>query len=258
MRNFLLALAIIATLVASVTVGQWSPRGRLLVNYSDIELVSETVPEAMCMPSEAEFTGVVQIVLLKPDRRIYHRGSGFTVAPGYLATAKHVVEHFTTNPENGVGAIMVNGAIRPLRAIHLHPEADIAILEVDTVGLHVFPLATAKPYFFQTVLAMGFPASMPRTVTKGHVQAIENIFHEGQVLFSTAHLHRGMSGGPVMTCDGEVVGLSIAVPTYSIDGTGQPGPRGAHGSMAALIHFMGVAELAPEVQRALDSVRDGG
>ena len=143
-------------------------------------------------------------------------GSGVVVdAKGFILTNRHVVEkadrirvRFQDDPP---------GVQHDAKVIGTDQETDLAVIKVDVEH----PLPTAKMGNSDSmqvgdwVLAIGSPFGQAGTVTAGIVSAKGRDIVPGrqfQTFIQTdAAINPGNSGGPLVTMDGEVVGIVTAI-----------------------------------------------
>jgi S1-C subfamily serine protease len=135
-----------------------------------------------------------------------HTGSGFFVAPDLVLTNAHVVP--------GAWSVTIrrfDGSTRAANVAASSPEVDIAVLRVlnPEASQQVLPLgSTAGVRSGQEVVAVGSPLGVLQgSVTRGIVSAVRAV--GGVTLVQTdAAINPGNSGGPLVTRDGEVIGIA--------------------------------------------------
>ena len=146
-------------------------------------------------------------------------GTGLVIHASHILTCRHVVSDMKLDRKQVFQeteyAINAN-------SIHRHPEIDVAVLRVDGPALSPMRgLLLQAPVVAQTVYTLGYPklpglrdASV--TMQEGAVTNESVTSLAGERLFLYSAISRpGNSGGPVMSADGYVVGLSI------VDATGE-------------------------------------
>jgi hypothetical protein len=133
-------------------------------------------------------------------------GSGFFVAPDTVLTNAHVVP--------GAWSVTIrrfDGSTRAANVAASSPETDLAVLRVlnPDVTQPVLPLgSTARVRSGQEVVAVGSPLGVLQgSVTRGIVSAVRTV--GGVTLVQTdAAINPGNSGGPLVTREGEVIGIA--------------------------------------------------
>lgn len=140
-------------------------------------------------------------------------GTGFVVHPSYVLTCRHVVSDMQVDGEQ---TFQGRRCVVDEAAIHTHADVDIAVAEVE--GAPMTPLQGAifqRPVVAQTVYTLGY-SKLPGlreasvTIQEGAVTNESVTSLDGERLFLYSAISRpGNSGGPVMSEDGYVVGLSI-------------------------------------------------
>ena len=140
-------------------------------------------------------------------------GTGMVVDERHVLTCRHVVTDMRVDPVQTVQGKKC--AVR-LVDIHAHSDVDVAVMRLDGPPLEPMMWAVFKvPVVAETVYALGYPrlpglrdasvTMQPGAVTNDAVKSLA-----GEDLFLYSAISRpGNSGGPVMSEDGYVVGLSI-------------------------------------------------
>lgn len=134
-------------------------------------------------------------------------GSGFLISPDTLVTAYHVVADATAVSLR-FGPEVVTG-----ETLAVDVEADLAVVALARgVSADALTLAEDPAAVGAAVAALGYPYGEPLGMTQGAVTATNlRVSVEGEDrwgMFRTdAALSPGNSGGPVVTIEGEVVGV---------------------------------------------------
>jgi S1-C subfamily serine protease len=137
-------------------------------------------------------------------------GSGFIVhADGLVVTGRHVVEEDGYSLRS-VKVRLANGQVADAIVFRSHRQLDFALLWLLTNG--PFPTVTIgnpqKLRAAQTVLAIGSPSGLSKTVTRGIVSNPQQKFNRVECIQTDASIDHGNSGGPLVSQDG-VVGINL-------------------------------------------------
>ena len=132
-------------------------------------------------------------------------GSGFFIRPDTILTNVHVVE---TNLL--VTIRRQDGKTQQARVDTTAPELDIAVLRISgaEAGQQTLRLGSAsQTRAGMEVVALGSPLGLQNTVTRGIVSAVRTV--GALTLVQTdAAINPGNSGGPLMTRNGDVIGIT--------------------------------------------------
>jgi S1-C subfamily serine protease len=144
-------------------------------------------------------------------------GSGVVVVEnGLILTNLHVVEG-----ADSVKVVFADGLESDAVMVQAQPEQDLAVLQAKTLpddlqAATIRSTADLRPG--DVVVAAGFPFGIGPSVTSGVVSGLRREFRspEGQRLLTNliqfdAAVNPGSSGGPLVTPEGEVVGIVTAV-----------------------------------------------
>jgi len=147
------------------------------------------------------------------NRKTGHKrtiGSGFVIEdPHLLASNYHVVSAYTNDPDAySIEYLATNGSTGSLSLIDVDVLHDLAILAADKdLGT---PLKTAEiPAKGATLYAFGNPLGLGFSVVTGTNNGLLADSEDKNILFS-GNLNSGMSGGPALNEQGEVVGVNVA------------------------------------------------
>lgn len=136
------------------------------------------------------------------------QGSGFIVEPdGRILTNHHVVAGART-----IRVRLASGDVyERVRILATDERRDIAVLEVPGFDLPTLPLGNSDSVRVGTsVVAIGSPLGLENTVSTGIVSGRRSEPEGYELLQISAPASRGSSGGPVLTANGEVVGVAVS------------------------------------------------
>jgi S1-C subfamily serine protease len=145
-------------------------------------------------------------------------GSGFVIdKTGHIVTNYHVVRD--------AGEVTVSFSNRDTvkaSVVGTDPSTDIAVLRVDTSASALTPLRLGNSDAVRvgdSVVAIGNPFGLDRTVTSGIVSALQrliqapNRFTIDHVIQTDAPINPGNSGGPLLNARGQVIGVNTQIET---------------------------------------------
>jgi serine protease Do len=147
-------------------------------------------------------------------RAVEGLGSGVIIDPsGIIVTNEHVIRG-----ASAIHVVLADGRQLDAEVIGSDADNDLAVLKVSSkTPLPAAKLGTSSDLMIgETVIAIGSPLGLKKTVTVGVVSALgRSIRHEGQVfndfIQTDASINPGNSGGPLLNVDGEVIGINSAI-----------------------------------------------
>ena len=140
-------------------------------------------------------------------------GSGFQVsAEGHLITNYHVVSNYVRNPDSRrLEFLAEDGSVGALELLDFDVINDLALLkrsEADGLA-DFFPISDEALKEGQIIYAVGNPHDLGMTIVFGASNGMVEHSFNPQILFSGS-LNPGMSGGPGLNAEGQVVGVNVA------------------------------------------------
>jgi serine protease Do len=148
-------------------------------------------------------------------RRVQGLGSGVIIdAAGIIVTNEHVIRG-----ASAIHIVLADGRTLEAEVLGSDANNDLAVLKVSARE----PLPTAKLgtssdlMIGETVIAIGSPFGLSKTVTAGVVSATGRTFRaeNGRVyndfVQTDAAINPGNSGGPLLNVDGEIIGINTAI-----------------------------------------------
>jgi serine protease Do len=138
-------------------------------------------------------------------------GSGFVIREdGLIVTNRHVIVGART-----VRVRLADGRELPAKIVGADAVTDIALLRVQAGHLPVLRLGSSEAVSVgDAVIAIGNPYGLGQSVSAGIVSARGRILEDDpyiDFLQTDAAINRGNSGGPLLTVDGTVVGVTSAI-----------------------------------------------
>ena len=142
-------------------------------------------------------------------------GTGFVISSdGEIATNAHVVADATK-----IEVAFSDGTSAPATVLGVDRTDDLAVIKVDKSGLTALPLGKSSELRIgEPVVAIGNALALTGgpTATEGIVSALDRTIdtndgeHLTHLVQTDAAINPGNSGGPLLTLDGEVVGINSA------------------------------------------------
>jgi len=184
----------------------------------DISLVSLSVKQNQST-KEIAGSSLPSVVTL---RGANGQGTGFVFGNGLILTNRHVI----VGSENKEIQIETSsGATSSGKVVYVSREDDFAVLSPQRkLRVKSLPICYASyPTAGEDVVALGSPAGLTNTVTRGIVSAVRragksfnSVATESATLIQTdAAINPGNSGGPLVNANGEVIGINTFKKTKS-------------------------------------------
>ncbi len=138
-------------------------------------------------------------------------GSGFIIRPdGLIVTNRHVILGART-----VRIRLSDSREFPAQVLGADAATDIALLRVNAGALPALPLGSSdKVAVGDPVIAIGDPFGLGQSVTAGILSARGRTLEDDpyiDFLQTDAAINRGNSGGPLLSADGTVLGVTSAI-----------------------------------------------
>lgn len=180
---------------------------------------AETIePSVVHITTEARVPQYARNIFNQPlrlrDRVKSGLGSGVIVdGSGLILTNHHVVED-----AESLTVRLFDGRELPATLLGSDQATDIAVLRIEASGLTAARLGDSDGVGVgEWVLAIGSPFGLEQTVTAGIISAKgrslpgEADDRFGEFIQTDASINPGNSGGPLVTLDGEVIGINSAI-----------------------------------------------
>ncbi len=140
-------------------------------------------------------------------------GSGFVYEDEYVVTNEHVV-----SAADELDIQFVEEDWQSATVVGTDPYSDLAVLEVDEIPDYAaaLPVAETNPEIGQEVVALGNPLGLDASASQGIVSGVNRSlpsptgFSIPAAIQTDTPLNPGNSGGPLVTLEGDVVGVVFA------------------------------------------------
>jgi S1-C subfamily serine protease len=158
------------------------------------------------------------------------QGSGFVYeyeGQMVIITNNHVVEDAVS-----ITVTFADGNTYDAEVLGSEASSDLSVLSADAPTSEYYPLEIVRSSTVRVgdyVVAIGSPYGLAGTMTTGIVSALDRTititgdasssYEITGLIQTSAPINSGNSGGPLMTYDGEVIGITTAIVSYS-DGLG--------------------------------------
>jgi serine protease Do len=145
------------------------------------------------------------------DRAGAALGSGFVIrADGLIVTNRHVIAGART-----IRVRMSDARELPATLVGADAVTDIALLKISAGNLPVLRLGSSEAVSVgDAVIAIGNPFGLGQSVSAGIISARARTLEEDpyiDFLQTDAAINRGNSGGPLLSVDGTVIGVTSAI-----------------------------------------------
>jgi S1-C subfamily serine protease len=143
-------------------------------------------------------------------------GSGFIYdKQGHIITNNHVIAG-----ADQLDVLLSTGESFPAKVVGADKYYDVAVIQIDAPADRLLPLElgdSSQILVGQTVIAIGNPFGLDRTMTTGIISALGRRLETdqgallGQAIQTDAAINPGNSGGPLLDARGRVIGMNTAI-----------------------------------------------
>jgi serine protease Do len=169
-------------------------------------------------PFFRRFFGLPKDVPKKLQRELVGIGTGVIIdGEGHILSNYHVVGGATQ-----IEVTLSDGTQYPATVVGVDPKTDLGVIKINAEKPLPFLIFTNsdKAKVGQWVVAIGHPRGLDQTVTQGIISAkhrtgITNLGGYQDFLQTDAAINPGNSGGPLLTLDGQVIGINSVIASQS-------------------------------------------
>ncbi|HEX4263654.1 MAG TPA: serine protease [Verrucomicrobiae bacterium] len=215
LRNCLASALVLTGLTGCVTTQVTVTPGVELTKYRRVYLLPSNGDPRNVTPrvlARLKQTGFEVSEVNSNNPTIADQGSGFVISPeGHILTCSHVLENQTN------ATVWISSLRYPCRVLANDTNADLALLQVNVAHepFRPLPFSPTTNYFMgQSVFTMGFPlagvlGTEPR-LNNGMVSATVGLDDDPKFVQVSAAVQPGNSGGPLLTPEGQAMGVVSA------------------------------------------------
>ncbi|RZI42340.1 trypsin-like serine protease [Herbaspirillum sp. HC18] len=195
-------------------------------------LEKNTLPSAESRAYQRIRPSVVRVVQEGEARDAWHKaprgvGTGVVIVDrGVILTNLHVVG---TDDRTKIKVQFANGEESDAVVLRRQPETDLAVIQATTVPDDLVPATLRSVQGLEVgdrVVAVGFPYNIGPSASAGIVSGLNRTYRSPRgdevlrnLIQFDAAANPGNSGGPLITMDGEVVGIVTAILSPHDQGT---------------------------------------
>ncbi len=217
-----------------------TPRGDLAdVEQTTVDIFREAAPSVVYITKLAVRTDPFRRNLLTIPQGT---GSGFVWdRQGHVVTNYHVVQG-----ADAARVTLADQSVWPARLVGAYPDADIAVLRVETPGEQLRPIqvgTSSDLIVGQNVYAIGNPFGLDHTLSTGVVSGLGREIPSiggrpiSNVIQTDAAINPGNSGGPLLDSAGRLIGVNTQI--YS--------PSGASAGVGFAVPVDTIARVVPQL-----------
>ncbi len=159
-----------------------------------------------------QYERIFQIRVVSPDAGGKSSiGSGFQVsADGHIMTNYHVVSAYIDSPDTyEIQYATQDGKTGELELLDFDVVSDLALLKHPQPAADYFHFQQTVPSKGELAYALGNPGDWGMVMVPGPTNGFVEHSYRERILFSGS-LNPGMSGGPSLNADGDVLGVNVA------------------------------------------------
>jgi hypothetical protein len=138
-------------------------------------------------------------------------GSGFYVSEdGLLVTNYHVISAAVWDPDKyQIDLVYQDGTTKEVELLYLDVVHDLALVRAPVSESGFFSIAATPPSVGEKIYSFGNPQDLGFTIVEGNYNGPIRESRLEKLNFSGS-LNPGMSGGPAINSDGEIVGVNVS------------------------------------------------
>lgn len=188
---------------------------RLLLNPAEDELEQHLIgKDISCGDSKKLYKKVAAAtVIIFVDKSL---GAGVFIGPRLIATANHVVDGkrvILVLPQVHDDGLAQPGLVFQVESINRVDELDLAFITTKEAYPHWLPLQTGDK-IDRELMVVGHPNRKFYSLQKARVKHKEKILSSDYIYFKDNEVFFGNSGGAIVQCEGNLVGIVSMMSNY--------------------------------------------
>jgi S1-C subfamily serine protease len=217
----------LVVLLAAILYGGRTPPARR-ITQQDIDaavlhtLTTKSLPARAAKAYAVIRPSVVEVRGWKDDEGA-KKGTGNDVGTGVVIVDKGIIltNLHVVSDANRVEVVFADGLVSEATILSVRPEHDLAVLQAKTIPDDLVPATLRSTRGLapgDEVVAVGFPFGIGPSASSGIISGLRREFRSlrGQRLLTNliqfdAAANPGNSGGPLVTMDGEVIGIVTGI-----------------------------------------------
>lgn len=137
-------------------------------------------------------------------------GTGFVVdKSGLLITNYHVVSDSIVDPQKNKIFVMMGDEAVPAQVLAVNIVQDVSLIRIAKTFDKALPFATRKPSQGEPIFSIGQPEDLNMAIVDGTYND-ELVYGKYQIIHLSAPINSGMSGGPTVNANGELIGINVS------------------------------------------------
>lgn len=137
-------------------------------------------------------------------------GSGFPISKdGLIISNYHVVAKALDRDENYKVIVVIDEQKYDAKVLNFSVTHDLSLLKIDKTFSEIVPIASKEPKKGERIFSLGYPQDLDLTIIEGVFNGDEINGNYKQYHVS-APINGGMSGGPAVNGNSELVGVNVS------------------------------------------------
>jgi archaellum component FlaC len=190
---------------------------------SDVSTLSDQIDSIEAnMVNYTDVVAKIKPSIVRIDTDVYIGTGVIITKDGWVLTAAHLMEEATT-----IQITLTDGSVYYGEDVYINDTVDIALVKIDSTKTDFTAASlgsSSNTEIGEQVISVGYALGLDGdpTYTAGIVSAIRIDDYDGLEYIQTdAPINPGMSGGPLVNMNGEVIGINSWGYEWAVDGEGE-------------------------------------